>query len=104
MYRDLLGGIEGVRRDRRMPDLSDDVGVASPQARPGEERGADPQADVDHSGPVGDGGGIAPAARRPLAGAEKLAAFLARAADLPGFVGTSAGSTGCPAPASTSMA
>jgi RNA polymerase sigma-70 factor (ECF subfamily) len=45
---------------------------------------------------VADGGGLVAAARKPLTGAETVVAFLARVADLSGFVGTTAWLNGMP--------
>ena len=45
---------------------------------------------------IADGGGIAPAARKPLIGAERVGAFLARAVELPDFVATTAWLNGLP--------
>jgi RNA polymerase sigma-70 factor (ECF subfamily) len=45
---------------------------------------------------VADGGGIAPAARAPIAGAERLAGLLARATTAPGFVATTIWLNGMP--------
>jgi RNA polymerase sigma-70 factor, ECF subfamily len=45
---------------------------------------------------VADGGGLVAAARRPIAGVDKVAAFLARAANVPDFVATSAWLNGMP--------
>jgi RNA polymerase sigma-70 factor (ECF subfamily) len=43
-----------------------------------------------------DGGGLAPAARKPLIGAERVVAFLARVADLSDLVATTAWLNGMP--------
>jgi RNA polymerase sigma-70 factor (TIGR02957 family) len=45
---------------------------------------------------IADGGGLVPAARQPLAGAEKVLAFLARVADLSELVATTAWFNGMP--------
>ena len=45
---------------------------------------------------IADGGGLAPAARRPLVGAERVVAFLARVADLSDLVATTARFNGMP--------
>jgi len=45
---------------------------------------------------IADGGGLVPAARKPLQGAEKVVAFLARVADLSGLVATTALLNGMP--------
>jgi RNA polymerase sigma-70 factor (TIGR02957 family) len=45
---------------------------------------------------IADGGGLARAARKPLAGAEKVVAFLTRVADLSGLVATTAWFNGMP--------
>jgi RNA polymerase sigma-70 factor (ECF subfamily) len=45
---------------------------------------------------IADGGGLVPAARRPLTGAEKAAAFLARLAEIPDLVATAAWFNGMP--------
>ena len=45
---------------------------------------------------IADGGGLAPAARRPLVGAERVVAFLARVAGLSDLVATSARFNGMP--------
>jgi RNA polymerase sigma-70 factor (TIGR02957 family) len=45
---------------------------------------------------IADGGGLVPAARRPLIGAETVVAFLARVADLSGLVATVARFNGTP--------
>jgi len=45
---------------------------------------------------IADGGGLVPAARRPLVGAERVAAFLARVADLSDLVATTASFNGMP--------
>jgi RNA polymerase sigma-70 factor (ECF subfamily) len=45
---------------------------------------------------IADGGGLVPAARKPLIGAEKVLAFLARVADLPDLVATTASLNGMP--------
>ncbi|WP_433609681.1 RNA polymerase sigma-70 factor [Prescottella agglutinans] len=45
---------------------------------------------------IADGGGIATAARKPIVGAERVAAFLSRAARLPDFVTTSTWLNGMP--------
>jgi RNA polymerase sigma-70 factor (TIGR02957 family) len=45
---------------------------------------------------IADGGGLVPAARRPLVGAEKVVAFLARVADLSDLVATTARFNGMP--------
>jgi RNA polymerase sigma-70 factor (TIGR02957 family) len=45
---------------------------------------------------IADGGGLARAARRPLVGAETVVAFLARVADLPDLVATTARFNGMP--------
>ncbi|HZD65510.1 MAG TPA: RNA polymerase sigma-70 factor [Acidimicrobiales bacterium] len=46
---------------------------------------------------VADGGGLAPAARRPIMGADRVAAYLARAARLPGFAASTIWLNGLPA-------
>jgi RNA polymerase sigma-70 factor (ECF subfamily) len=45
---------------------------------------------------IADGGGLVPAARRPLVGAETVVAFLARVADLSDVVATTAWLNGMP--------
>ncbi len=45
---------------------------------------------------IADGGGLVPAARKPLIGAEKVLAFLARVADLSDLVATTASLNGMP--------
>jgi len=45
---------------------------------------------------IADGGGLVPAARRPLVGAERVVAFLARVADLSDLVATTARFNGMP--------
>lgn len=45
---------------------------------------------------IADGGGIAPAARTPITGAERLAGLLARAATAPGFMATAVWLNGMP--------
>lgn len=45
---------------------------------------------------IADGGGIATAARKPIVGAERVAAFLSRAAKLPDFVTTTTWLNGMP--------
>jgi len=45
---------------------------------------------------IADGGGLVPAARRPLVGAERVVAFLARVADLSGLVAATAQFNGMP--------
>ncbi|MHB8682681.1 MAG: RNA polymerase sigma-70 factor [Acidimicrobiales bacterium] len=45
---------------------------------------------------IADGGGLVAAARKPLAGAERVVAFLARVADLPELVATTAWLNGMP--------
>jgi RNA polymerase sigma-70 factor (TIGR02957 family) len=45
---------------------------------------------------IADGGGLVPAARRPLVGAEKVLAFLARVADLSALVASTAWFNGMP--------
>jgi RNA polymerase sigma-70 factor (TIGR02957 family) len=45
---------------------------------------------------IADGGGLVPAARKPLVGAEKVVAFLARVADLSDLVATTAWLNGMP--------
>src|ERR1700691_4824762 len=45
---------------------------------------------------IADGGGLVPAARKPLIGAERVVAFLARVADLSGLVATTAWLNGMP--------
>ncbi|WP_430330707.1 RNA polymerase sigma-70 factor [Rhodococcus sp. ACT016] len=45
---------------------------------------------------IADGGGLAAAARRPIIGAERVAAFLSRAASLPDFVTTTTWLNGMP--------
>lgn len=45
---------------------------------------------------IADGGGVAPAARKPITGAERVAAFLARAAAVPDLVVTSSCINGMP--------
>jgi hypothetical protein len=45
---------------------------------------------------IADGGGLVPAARKPLIGAEKVVAFLARVADLADLVATTAVLNGTP--------
>ncbi len=45
---------------------------------------------------IADGGGLVPAARKPLIGAERVVAFLARVADLSGLVATTALLNGMP--------
>ena len=45
---------------------------------------------------IADGGGVVPALRKPVTGAAKLAALLARAAEVPGFVATTVWLNGMP--------
>jgi RNA polymerase sigma-70 factor (TIGR02957 family) len=45
---------------------------------------------------VADGGGLVPAARKPITGADRVVAFLARVADLSGLVATTAWLNGMP--------
>jgi RNA polymerase sigma-70 factor (TIGR02957 family) len=45
---------------------------------------------------IADGGGLVTAARKPITGIEKVAAFLARVAELPGVVATTAWLNGMP--------
>jgi hypothetical protein len=45
---------------------------------------------------IADGGGLVPAARKPLIGAERVVAFLARVADLSNLVATTAWFNGMP--------
>ena len=45
---------------------------------------------------IADGGGLVPAARKPMAGAEHVVAFLARVADLPALTATTAWFNGLP--------
>ncbi len=45
---------------------------------------------------IADGGGLVAAARKPLAGADKVVAFLSRVADLPALTGTTAWFNGLP--------
>ena len=45
---------------------------------------------------IADGGGLVPAARKPLIGAERVVAFLARVADLSDLVATTAWLNGMP--------
>ena len=45
---------------------------------------------------IADGGGLVPAARKPLVGAERVVGFLARVADLPDLVATAAWFNGTP--------
>ncbi|HWM22472.1 MAG TPA: RNA polymerase sigma-70 factor [Ilumatobacteraceae bacterium] len=45
---------------------------------------------------IADGGGVVPALRKPITGAEKLAALLARVAEAPGFIATIAWLNGMP--------
>ena len=45
---------------------------------------------------IADGGGLVAAARRPITGVEKVVAFLARVAEVPDFVGTTAWLNGMP--------
>lgn len=45
---------------------------------------------------IADGGGVAPAARKPITGADRVAAFLARAAVVPDLVATSSCINGMP--------
>jgi RNA polymerase sigma-70 factor (ECF subfamily) len=63
-------------------------------------RGGDLQGLLDVLAPdvvaVADGGGVAPAARRPIEGADKVAAFLVRAADTAGLEVSSAWINGAP--------
>src|ERR1700734_1178324 len=45
---------------------------------------------------IADGGGLVPAARKPLIGAERVVAFLARVADLSDLIATTAWLNGMP--------
>ena len=45
---------------------------------------------------IADGGGVVAAARKPIIGAEKVVAFLARVAQVPDFVATTAWFNGMP--------
>ena len=45
---------------------------------------------------IADGGGLVPAARKPMTGVERVAAFLARVVELPDLVATTAWLNGMP--------